>query len=77
MHTAGCLFNLGVTVCVIETTLEHQFKSGYHEVGFPRGAHEYKTDWKPVAREYLKINIIPRIKNWIKKIICSRNKEGQ
>jgi len=72
-------------------TLEHQFKSGYREVDFLRGVHEYKTDWKPVAREYLKINVIPpqnikaslaflllpRIKNWIKKIIRSRKNESR
>lgn len=70
-------------------TLEHQFKLGYHEVDFLRGAHEYKTDWKPVAREYIKINIlppqnikaalafvlIPRIKDWIKTIIRPRENE--
>jgi CelD/BcsL family acetyltransferase involved in cellulose biosynthesis len=70
-------------------SLEHQFKSGYREVDFLRGAHEYKADWKPVAREYLKINVIqshdlkawlaftliPRLKNWIKTIIRSRNPE--
>lgn len=70
-------------------SLEYQFEHGYSDYDFLRGAHEYKSQWHPLSRDFLilisvkrwhlpawlVLIFLPKSWKWIKKNILKRNVE--